>query len=258
MTNAPSLLPREHGATAELVFPLLTGLSIARPTLAGIAFALSAVAWFLAHEPLAVLMRLRGDRVLAAAGDRARRRVVVLAALGVSAGAFALAAAPPPARWAAVVPLGAAVLLAPAVVLRRQKTLWAEALVILAFAGMVLPMGMAAGVTWRTGWLVAGVWGVSFMLGTIAVHALKLRHKRGPTAGWLPRVSPALGVASVVVALALAAGGTVPWPIGLAIVPPALVAIVIGILRVHPRRLKRVGWSLVSANTVTWVCLVLA
>ncbi len=157
-----------------------------------------------------------------------------------------------------MVPLGAVALLAPAVVLRRQKTLWAEALVIVALAGMVLPLAFAAAVPWRTGWIAAGVWCVSFMLATIAVHAVKLRHKRGPDAGWLPRVSPALALGCVVLALGVAATGRVSWPVGLALLPPALLATVIGIVRVHPRHLKRVGWSLVVANAVTWICLLLA
>jgi hypothetical protein len=255
MTPGTSLLPREHGAYAELAFPLLTALTIAQPTVAGAAFALSAVAWFLAHEPLAVTMRMRGARVLAESGDRARRRVLALAALGASAGTLALAAAPAAARWAAVIPLGAVVLLVPAYVLRRHKTLSAEALVVLAFAGMVLPVSIAAGVEWRTGLIVAGVWFVSLMLGTLAVHALKDRHKHGRDAGSLPRLSPALGGVSAAVALGVAAKGLMPWPIALALVPPALLTTTLGSVHIHPRHLKRVGWSLVAANTVTWICL---
>jgi hypothetical protein len=255
MAHGTSLLPREHGAYAELAFPLLTGLTMVPPTVAGAAFALSAVAWFLAHEPLAVTMRMRGARVLAESGDRARRRVLALAALGTSTGMLALATAPPQARWAAVIPLGTVARLVPAYVLRRHKTLWAEALVVLAFAGMVLPVSTAAGVKWRTALIVAGVWFVSLMLGTIAVHALKLRHKHGRDAGSLPRVSPALGGVSVAIALGIAAKGILPWPIALALVPPAMLTTVLCSVHIHPRHLRRVGWSLVAANTVTWICL---
>jgi hypothetical protein len=62
----------------------------------------------------------------------------------------------------------------------------------------------------------------------------------------------------MLVALASGTAGTVSWPIGLALVPAALLTTAVGIVRVHPRHLKRVGWSLVAANTVTWICLLFA
>lgn len=47
MTSKRSLLPREHGAYAELLFPLLTGLALGRPRPAAVGFALAAVLFFL-------------------------------------------------------------------------------------------------------------------------------------------------------------------------------------------------------------------
>ncbi len=47
-----SMLPREHGAWAQLALPLTTALAMALPGRAGLAFACSSCALFLAHEPL--------------------------------------------------------------------------------------------------------------------------------------------------------------------------------------------------------------
>jgi hypothetical protein len=43
--------------------------------------------------------------------------------------------------------------------------------------------------------------------------------------------------------------------VSLAVMPGALLVLGVAALRVHPRRLKRVGWSLVAANVVTLALL---
>ena len=58
-----TLLPREHGAYGQLSLPLVTALSVAGPSIAGLLVAVSAVAAFVAHEPASVLLGLRGARV---------------------------------------------------------------------------------------------------------------------------------------------------------------------------------------------------
>ena len=50
-----NLWPREHGAYAQLGFPLLSGLIYAGGEPGAVAFAAVAVCHFFAHEPLAVL-----------------------------------------------------------------------------------------------------------------------------------------------------------------------------------------------------------
>ncbi|MFW5947417.1 MAG: YwiC-like family protein, partial [Gemmatimonadota bacterium] len=56
------LMPREHGAYAQLGFPLVTGLVYSGGQPGAVAFAVAAVAFFLLHEPLAVRSGARGAR----------------------------------------------------------------------------------------------------------------------------------------------------------------------------------------------------
>ncbi len=70
VSSSNSLLPREHGAYAELAFPLATGLAAGGPTVAGVAFSLAAVVLFLAHEPAAVMLGRRGARLQLEHGAR--------------------------------------------------------------------------------------------------------------------------------------------------------------------------------------------
>lgn len=246
-----TLLPREHGAYAELAFPLATGLAAAGPTVAGIAFSVAAVVLFLAHEPAAVMLGRRGARLQQALGGAARIRLRWLTAVGLGAATLGLILGSADTRLAALVPAGFAVLLVPAMVRGEVKTLGPEILVVAHFSTTLMPLAVEGGAGWSFAWAASGVWFVSYTLGTIAVHALKAAHKQTPVAGRLGAAVPALSLAVIALGVVAAASGRAPIAWGLALVPPALVVLVVWGMRVHPRRLKRVGWSLVAANLVT-------
>ncbi len=250
-----SLLPREHGAYAEIAFPVATALVAGGPTVAAIAFAAAAVGWFFLHEPVAVLTGTRGRRLQVERASAARERIRRLGAFGLLAGAVGMVTASPAGRLAAMVPLGLALSLVPAVLRGRQKTLAAEIVVIAAFSATVLPVGIAGGVAWSFAWMVSGVWFVSFVLGTLAVHAIKAHHKQVTGAQWTRTGAPLLAAATIAAGTASAAWDVLPTLVGLAAVPPATVACAASVARVHPRRLKRVGWSLVLANAATLAML---
>ncbi len=254
---ARALLPREHGAYAYVAFPLVGGLLMARPTLAAVAFAVAAVAFFLAHEPLAVLLGSRGQRLRTSLGDAARGRLPWLFGIGIGAGIAAFVTAPPLARAYALVPLSLGLALVPAVVRRRQKTLLGEIVVLAAFSTMVLPLAVASGVPAGHAWAVAGVWMAGFLPPTVAVHALKARHRA-------PDERTAAGVAAPLLALlvllggpALALLGPVPWNVGVAPTPLAAVTLAVVLRPFHPKHLKRLGWSLVAAGVLTLVLTLL-
>ena len=255
MSNPRSLWPREHGAYAELGFPVLTGLTVGAPTVAALALAGAAVTLFLAHEPVAVLTGMRGERLRTTAEGPARTRATALVVLGLLLGVVGVGLAGRDARLATLLPTAAGVALVPWVLRRQQKTFIGELVVIVAFAATVVPISLAVGASWRFAWTAGVVWCASFALGTLAVHALKLRHKHGPAAGWVTASSLVLAVGIAVAAVAGTLLGRVQAPIGAAVLPPAALAIALAAFPVHPRRLKRVGWSLVAANTVTWICL---
>jgi len=246
-----TLLPREHGAYAELSFPLATGLAAGGPTIAGVAFSLAAVALFLAHEPATVMLGRRGARLKQQLGSATRVRLWWMTALGLGAAAVGLVVGSPDTRLAALVPAGFAVLLVPAMVRGEVKTLGPEILVVAHFSTTLMPLAVEGGAGWSFAWAASGVWFVSYTLGTVAVHALKAAHKQTAVAGRLGAMVPALSLVAIALGVGAAASGRAPLVWGVALVPSALVVLVVWGLRVHPRRLKRVGWSLVAANLVT-------
>lgn len=256
MARQSALLPREHGAYAELGFPLITGLALGRPTVATLGFAIAALASFLAHEPVAVLLGVRGERVRAELASKARRRVAWLFALGVASGLAAMLLATRSTRLAALVPLALGAALIPAYASGRLKTLGSEILIIAALSAAVLPLALSAGVDWETAVASAAVWFVTFTLGTIAVHAIKARHKNSFGSRWTIAATPVLG--SVVIGLGAWTALSTELPMGaaLALLPAGLTTMLVGLVRVHPKRLKRVGWSLVVANSVALLLLV--
>jgi hypothetical protein len=278
MPNRPSLLPREHGAYAELVFPLVTGLAAAPPSPAALALASAAVAFFLANEPIAVLLGARGERLKNQVGPRARRRGFLLMGAGIALGGAGIAAAGASVWPALLCPFLAAALLVPMVLARRHKTLPGELLVVTAFSTLVLPVAAASGVAPTRMIPAAAVWWMSFALGTLEVHAIKARHRargRNDWTRWGSPLASGLAVAICLGALWHEPLG-IPSPMGLsvslagsggdrallALVPsarallvPASALLVLSLIRVHPRRLKRVGWTLVAANFLALILL---
>jgi hypothetical protein len=252
-----SLWPREHGAYAELAFPLATGLAVAGPSLSGACLAVGAATVFLAHEPLAILSGMRGARLQRDLGKVAVQRLALLVGLGVVGGTCGALLGGPDVRTALYVPLLPAVALLPWMMRRRQKTLPAEILIIAVFAGAVVPLVIAGGGSWTVGWIAAGVWFTSFALGTIAVHGLKVYHKCRAGASRLRGSALVLAVVVPAGMLVGAVTGHVPVLAAIAVIPPVAVTAAVAAVPVHPRRLKLVGWSLVSANALTLTCLLL-
>ncbi|MFQ6045612.1 MAG: YwiC-like family protein [Gemmatimonadales bacterium] len=246
-----SLLPREHGAYAELGFPLLSGLGLGRPGVAAFSFALAAVLFFLLHEPLAILAGVRGERVLREHGPRARSRAALIAAGGLTAGTLGLLAAPAAARVGALIPGGFALALAPLALTGRVKNLAGEILVAAALAGTLVPVALASRVEWSYALLASCVWFASFALATFTVHALKARVKQHLSPPWTVAAAPVLGMIILALGIAIGYSGMVPPLTAAALLPPAVATLAVNAVAVHPRRLRRVGWSLVAANVLT-------
>ena len=249
------LLPREHGAYAQLGFPLVTGLVYARGDLAAAGFAVAAAALFLAHEPVAVLAGVRGKRLQEQLRAPARRRILALAAAAALGLAAALALAPPRAWLAATLPGGLALLLLPLLGTRRLKSLPAEMLVAAVFSSSVMPLALCGPASWRGAGVAAVVWFAAVVPAILSVHAIKVAFKRKTEGRWTLVAAPGLAAAIVVAAVA-AAWALPPWGRAvLAVLPPALAVIALGVIRPHPKHLKRVGWTMVGADALTLALL---
>ncbi len=253
MTNL--LLPREHGTDAQLAFPLLSGLLVGGPTWSGVALALAVLCVFLAYEPAAVLLGVRGVRLQREESGAARRQLALAAPAALALAAAALLAAPPRARLLTLVPAALAALVATLLPARRVKTLVGETLTAAALAGMHLPLAAAAGASGVALWGPALVWLVAFFLATLAVHAIKARQKQRDA--WLGPL--ALGCTVVVAAAAVVLAIAVP-PVrlpALALAVPLVAVLAVNVARVHPRAVRRVGWMLVASDVAALALLAL-
>jgi hypothetical protein len=250
------MLPREHGAYAQLLFPLLSGLLMGRPTLGGLGLALAAVLLFLAYEPAAIYFGARGPLPKRELGAAARSRFLLLGAAGIAAGVLSLAAVPPFARWLALVPAGLAAGLVPLIPARKVRSLPGEALAAAAFAGMHLPLAAAGGASGIALYGPAVVWWASTVLATLGVHTIKARLKG--KAPWLIPLCGGGATAAVAAGLALPFAGARFLGVGLALLLPSGAVLAVHLAKVHPRHLKRVGWTIAASDLAALLVLVLA
>src|SRR5512139_2368612 len=120
--QGPSLLPREHGVYAEVLFPIVTALIIGPASPGGVCFAIAIIAAFLVHEPVLVLLGRRGGRIKRELGAPARQRLVLLASIAAASGVIGLWNATTPVRIAFIVLVPVAVPLAFMVATKQEKT----------------------------------------------------------------------------------------------------------------------------------------
>jgi hypothetical protein len=248
--------PREHGAYAELLFPIASGLILGRPEFVAFSLAIAAAFFFLANEPLLVTLGFRGPRLREELGAAARRHFAMLVAVAAVCGAAALLLASPQTRTLALVPLALGALLIPFVFAKRLKTLGGELLAAAAFASVHFPVGAAAGLGGSALWGPAGVWLASFVAGTLAVHAIKARQQRRDPA--LVQTARAFSIAATAAAAGIAlASPALRW-LGVAAFVPCALVMVVNLVPIRTKSLKTLGWSLVAANLAALAVLATA
>lgn len=249
------LMPREHGAYAEVVFPLLTALGLGRLGAAQLLLAVATIAVFLAHEPLLIVAGERGKRTLARLRERAQRAAAALLAFAIASGGLGWWSAPADARLAVFLPLALGALLVPLIFTHREKTTVGELLVALTFSSTLIPVALAGGVSPRNAVTASGAWCTVFCLGTLTVRAVIASVKKTINPRWPSYAIVALSLAAVVAAILLATTRILPTLAAASVLPSALVALACGLFGVHPRRLRTMGWSLVASNFITLAAL---
>lgn len=254
MTGRRLLIPHEHGAWGQLLLPLVCGLALGRLTAAALLLALAVVLFFVAHEPLLVLLGQRGARVREEQGARARRWLAALLLAASAAGAAGLALAPAAARVAALIPVAMAGAVAWLVWRRREKTVAGEVVIAAALASAAAAVALAG----ETGAVaaVAAVlaWVISFAAATLAVHVILVRARSKGTRD--PGPLHAAGVVALAVAAVALAVAGLPPALPVAAAPTLLVSLGVCLARVSPRRLRPLGWALVGSSLVTLGVLV--
>ena len=249
------LFPREHGAYGQLAFPLVAGLASGTPGAAAWALAIAFVAAFISHESLLVLLGQRGPRARRDQEGDAVHTLVWMGGMAALDLAFGVYWMPPPLRWTVLVPVAFALATIPLIVQRKQKTAAGEMHVALALCSCALPVGVAAGLSPQE---AAGIWFVlvlGFWAATLAVRATIALQRREPSLA--TRIfAAALAVASPFVAMWLSGRfGLHPY-LWLATLPLSAMALVFSATPPSARRLRAVGWTLVTAGGAATVLLV--
>jgi YwiC-like protein len=249
------VFPKEHGAYGQLLFPLITALSVGRPGPAAFAFSAAALFVFLAHEPLLVLLGQRGPRARQDAGPRAVRWFAATGIVAAGLGIFAIATMPRPAQHAVILCTALAAILLVVIVAHREHTTAGEILSAFTLASLALPVALASHATHAVAVTCVLVFAAAFTTGTICVRAVILHTRRPPASA--ARIAGALTAATAIVVLAFigaigVASSIAPW----AALPVCGAGAALVMKPPSARRLRIVGWTLVAATAAAAAILI--
>ena len=253
--------PREHGAYGQIAFPLVAAFGVAGISTGSLLLSIAMIAGFMAHEPAAIVLGQRGPRAKRELGAPAWRWLGACFAIGIAAGLTAAALIDPAVRWSLAVPGIPALLLAGVMVADREKSWYGEAIAALAFAGLAVPLTLAAGAPPDVAWAVAIPFALLFITTTLAVRVVILRVRGGGN----PAATAATQRATLAIAMGAFAGigylTTAGWlapAVIVAAAPGLLTASVVAARPPAASRLRSLGWSLVAVSTLTAAIVVAA
>ena len=260
-TAQRKMVPREHGAYAELLFPIVTVFLGGSPTTSTWLLAIGAIAAFLANEPLLVLFGQRGTRTKREESDRAKRALLIFALVALGTGVAGLVLAPMVVQYAVGVPLVLGAGLVMLAIQGLERSMVGEGLAAATLSSIAIPLGLSAGLDLTSTLAVALIWLVTSLLGT-AVVRLTVARTKAKTDEELARVRfkrallVLVSVAVIAVGVAAPYGSRVSLWVLAAAVPVAVVVLVMAAVQPTARRLRLMGWSLVAANLCSLIVVV--
>lgn len=237
-----SLKPKEHGAYAIVVIPMLTALAASNVSLVGIAVIVAALAGFFAHEPLLVALGHRGGRVQREAPN-ARLRTTYLLMLSFAAGAMSMWCGTADVRASLVGCFLFAIASFALAISRQHRTLGGQLFGVVALSVPSVPILLAGGMSVQQSLVVWGVWLLGFVSTTLAVRGVIAAQKKQPRA----LLFSGVGLSSLAIAGAVWGGIWLP----LATLPMVAASWLLMMWPPPARYLKRVGWTLVAATLAT-------
>ena len=250
------LIPREHGAYGQLLFPLVCVLVIGRPSAGAYLLAAAGVAAFLAHESLLVVIGQRGPRARREQWGEGMRSLVVFGGCALLSGAAAYVALPRPAIIATGGTFALALAVGAVVALHRERTTVGELLVAAALTSLSVGVAIAGGVSVRVASTVFLVFTAIFSAATVSVRAMigRVARRGGP-----PPAAAGLLTAGALIVLALLARSGVVERVGpYAALPVCALAFGLTVRPPSPQRLRAVGWTLVALTGLTTIILMVA
>jgi len=261
MASERRMIPREHGAYAELLFPMAAVFLGGLPGTSTWLLAIGAIAAFLANEPLLVLVGQRGTRMKREEGGRAKRTLLIFTIFALGAGIAGLVLAPRPAQISVLLSLlmgGTLIMLA---VQGLERSMFGEALAAATLSSVAIPLGLSARLSLTAALALALIWTVNALLGTSVVRLTVSRTKaKTPHQIRAVRLKRAglivLCLAVIAVGVAAPFGSRSGLWVLAAAVPAALAVLVVAALQPTARRLRLMGWSLVAANLLSLIAVV--
>lgn len=254
-----ALVPREHGAYGQFLFPLVTSLAVAGVSPPALLLALAAAAAFVAHEPLLVLIGGRGLRARREQARSAWRWLTATGGAALVSGVAALSLMPAGSHWSLLLPLAPAAVFAAVLLRGGGKSALGEVAVALSFSALAVPLGLAAGAALRTALAVAVSFVAIFTAATLAVRAIILKVRGGGSPAAV-RTTRSIALVVVIVstsAMAMAAvRGMLPWTTLLAAAPGLTAAAVLALTAPSPAKLRTVGWMLIGISAAAAVVLI--
>jgi hypothetical protein len=157
------------------------------------------------------------------------------------------------------VPLVPALLLAVATVKGREKSWYGEVAASLAFAGVAVPLSMAAGASIETAFAVAVPFVLLFVASTLAVRVVILQVRRGGdrrAAAATRRAAFVLAGGGVVALAGAALRDVLPGSVLAAAAPGLATAATVAARPPSPAHLRALGWTLVAVSIVTAVIVI--
>ncbi|MCA9193115.1 MAG: YwiC-like family protein [Planctomycetales bacterium] len=239
--------PKEHGAYAILILPIVTAIACGNNSVPGWCVILAAVAGFLSHEPLLIVLGGRGKRAQRLAGSAFRRwlGLVVITSL---TGGVALVMGDSEARWSLV---GCLMLAGFGFMMAYRdlnRTFGAQLLGVGALSMPVVPLQILAGCEWQIAYQVWAVWMLGFAATTTSVRSIVAAKKR------LPRHIHWILLATLTACcLVWGLRGVRPW----AVLPMLIAAWWLFLFPPAVRHIRRVGWTLVGVTLLTAVAMIM-
>ncbi len=248
------IFPRETGAFVQVLCPLVSAVLVVAGDPASLLMVLAALAAFLSHEPFMIVSNLRGPRARFENLGRAWRQLVALPLLAVGLAILALILGTDGAWTSLLVPVVAALLLAPFTFGRLEKTAPGEVLASLAMSVLAYPVCRVGGLSSESAWALTGVWAVSFASATFGVRRVTAWARKATT--WWRVLAPLIiAIPAFVAAMVLAAQGVVPRITPWALIPVPGFAFYLTFHPPHLRHIRKVGWALAACSMVTMVLL---
>jgi hypothetical protein len=248
------LLPKEHGAYAQLGAPLLAALLARPPRPAGLALAVAAVAALVAHESWLVAQGLRGARALRDDGPVAQRRMFVLSVLFAAGAAHGLFYMPAGARLYVAIPAALAAVMGGFCLARAEHTGAGEAVAAVTLSSASLPVALADGLPPGAAFTIWLVFAAGFLVFTATVRAVTARIRR-PADWWAGPLAAALAIGVLAAAGAMARADLVGAPAFAAAAAFSALAVPLALVRPGPRHLRLIGWVLALVSVGAAVAL---